>query len=68
MKRLFNLILACLLIVSLSACGKQTGTDSPADKVSEQDRQAESVEQSRQNRSRQQYRKPHRLRQKRKMI
>lgn len=28
MKRLFNLILACLLIVSLSACGKQTGTDS----------------------------------------
>ena len=44
MKRLFNLILACLLIVSLSACGKQTGTDSLTDKVSEQDRQAESVE------------------------
>ena len=44
MKRLFNLIFACLLIVSLSACGKQTGTDSLTDKVSEQDRQAESVE------------------------
>ena len=44
MNRLFNLILACLFIVSLSACGKQAGTDSPADKVSEQDRQAESVE------------------------
>lgn len=44
MKRLFNLILACLLIVSLSACGKQTGTDSLTDKVSELDRQAESVE------------------------
>ena len=44
MKRLFNLILACLLIVSLSACGKQTGTDSLTDKVPEQDRQAESAE------------------------
>ena len=44
MKRLFNLILACLLIVSLPACGKQAGTDSTADKVSEQDRQAEGVE------------------------
>ena len=44
MKRLFNLIIACLFIVSLSACGKQTGTDSLTDKVSEQDRQAESVE------------------------
>lgn len=44
MKRLYNLILACLFIVSLSACGKQTGTDSPADKVLEQNRQAESVE------------------------
>ncbi len=44
MNRLFNLILACLLIVSLSACGKQAGTDSPADKVSEQNGQAESVE------------------------
>lgn len=44
MKRLFNLILACLLIVSLSACGKRTETDSLTDKVSEQDRQAESVE------------------------
>ena len=44
MKRLFNLIFACLLIVSLSACGKQTGTDSLTDKVSEQNGQAESVE------------------------
>ncbi len=44
MNRLFNLILACLLIVSLSACGKQAGTDSPADTVSEQNGQAESVE------------------------
>ncbi|RKJ07381.1 aldo/keto reductase [bacterium D16-54] len=44
MKRLFNLILACLLIVSLSACGKQARADSPADKVSNQNRQAESVE------------------------
>ena len=44
MKRLFNLILACLLIVSLSACGKQTGTDPLTDKVSGQDRQTESVE------------------------
>ena len=44
MKRRYNFILVCLLIVSLSACGKQAGTDSPADKVSEQDRQAESVE------------------------
>lgn len=44
MKRLYNLILACLFFVSLSACGKQTGTDSPADKVPEQNRQAGSVE------------------------
>ncbi len=44
MKRLFNLILACLLIVSLSACGKQTGTDPLTDKVSGQDRQTESAE------------------------
>ena len=26
MKRLYNLMLVCLLIVSLSACGKQAGT------------------------------------------
>ncbi len=44
MKRLFSLMLACLLIVSLLACGKQAGTDSPADNVSEQVRQAESIE------------------------
>lgn len=43
MKRLYNLILACLLIVSLSACGKQAGTDSHADRVSEQHGQAESA-------------------------
>ena len=48
MKRLFNLILACLLIVSLSACGKQTGTDTLADKVSEQYGQTESVETAKQ--------------------
>ena len=32
MNRLFNLILACLLIVSLLACGKQAGAVSPAGK------------------------------------
>lgn len=36
-------MLACLLIASLSACGKQAGTDSPADKVSEQYGQTESA-------------------------
>ncbi len=41
MKRLYNLILACLLIASLSACGKQSGADFPADKVSEQYGQTE---------------------------
>ena len=44
MKRLYNLILACLLIASLSACGKQAGTDSPAEKVLEQYGQTERVE------------------------
>ena len=43
MKRLFNLILACLLMVSLSACGKQAGADSSADKVMEQHGQTESA-------------------------
>ena len=43
MKRLYNLILACLLIVSLSACGKQAGADSSADKVMEQHGQTESA-------------------------
>ncbi len=43
MKRLFNMILVCLLIVSLSACGKQTGTDYAADKVPEQYGQTESA-------------------------
>ena len=41
MKRLYNLILACLLMVSLSACGKQAGADSSADKVMEQQGQTE---------------------------
>lgn len=41
MKRLYNLILACLLMVSLSACGKQAGADSSADKVMEQHGQTE---------------------------
>ena len=44
MKRLFNLILACLLIDSLSACGQPTGTDPLTDKVSGLDRQTESGE------------------------
>ena len=44
MKRLYNLILACLLIVSLSACGKQAGADSSADKVMEQHGQTEDAE------------------------
>ncbi|MDE6845426.1 MAG: aldo/keto reductase [Lachnospiraceae bacterium] len=44
MKRLYNLMLACLFIVMLSACGKQAVTDSSADKVSEQYVQTESVE------------------------
>ena len=43
MKRLYNLILACLLMVSLSACGKQTGADSSADKGMEQHGQTESA-------------------------
>ena len=41
MKRLYNLILACLLMVSLSACGKQAGADSSADKGMEQQGQTE---------------------------
>lgn len=41
MKRLYNLILACLFMVSLSACGKQAGADSSADKVMEQHGQTE---------------------------
>ena len=43
MKRLYNLILACLLIASLSACGNQAETDSLADKVSEQHGRTESA-------------------------
>ena len=41
MKRLFNLLQAVLLMVMLSACGKQ---DSSADKVPEQYGQTESAE------------------------
>ena len=43
MKRLYNLILACLLMVSLSACGKQAGADSSADKGMEPHGQTESA-------------------------
>ena len=44
MKRRYNFMLVCLLIASLSACGKQAGTDSLADQVSEQYGQTESAE------------------------
>ncbi|MCM1225495.1 MAG: hypothetical protein NC548_64725 [Lachnospiraceae bacterium] len=44
MKQMYNLILACLLIVTLSACGKRTETDSSADKVSGRYVQTESAE------------------------
>ena len=42
MKNLFNILLACMLIAALSACGKQAVTESTTDK--EQYKQAESVE------------------------
>ena len=44
MKRLYSFMLAGLLIVALSACGKQMGTESSADKAAEQYGQTESVE------------------------
>ena len=44
MKRLYNLMLAVLLIVILSACGKQEGTDSSVDKGMEQHGQTEGAE------------------------
>ncbi len=44
MKWLFNIILFCLLIVSLSACGKQSGADSSVDKVAEQYGRTEDAE------------------------
>ncbi|MDE7157281.1 MAG: aldo/keto reductase [Lachnospiraceae bacterium] len=44
MKRLFNLMLAGLLIIMLSACGKQAGTESPTDKKMEWSGQAENSE------------------------
>ncbi len=43
MKRRYNLILAFLLTVSLSACGKQAGTDSSTDNMLEQYVQTENV-------------------------
>ncbi len=51
MKRLYNFMLAVLFIAMLSACGKQLGTDSSADKESEpyvQTESAETTEQSEQ--------------------
>ena len=44
MKRLFNLMLAGLFMVTLSACGKQASTEYPADKGTEQYGQTEGVE------------------------
>lgn len=44
MKWLFNIILFCLLIVSLSACGKQLGADSSVDKVAEQSKMGEQLD------------------------
>lgn len=44
MKWLFNIILFCLLIVSLSACGKPLGADSSVDKVAEQSKTGEQLD------------------------
>lgn len=44
MKWLFNIILFCLLIVLLSACGKQLGADSSVDKVAEQSKTGEQLD------------------------
>lgn len=44
MKWIFNIILFCLLSVSLSACGKQSGADSSVDKVAEQYGRTEDAE------------------------
>ena len=44
MKRLYNFMLICLLIVTLSACGMHVGADSSTDKMPEQNRQTERVE------------------------
>lgn len=44
MKRLFNFMLAVLLIVALAACGKQAGAESAADKAAEQYGQTENSE------------------------
>ncbi len=44
MKRLFNLMLIGLLMVTIAACEKQAKTESSADKAAEQERQTEDVE------------------------
>ena len=44
MKRLFNLMLGGLFIITLSACGKQTGTESAADNAVKQYGQTEGIE------------------------
>ena len=44
MKRQYSLMLVVLLIVMLSACGKQAETESAADKDTEQYEETESVE------------------------
>lgn len=51
MKWLYNLISVGLLIVMLSACGKQTETESSADKAAEQYGQTENVEPAKQEQS-----------------
>ena len=37
MKRLYNLMLVCMLMVTLSACGKQAGKESIVDAAAGQD-------------------------------
>ena len=49
MKQMYNLMLVCLLIVSLSACGKQAGADFSADRVPEQYGRTESAGTTEQN-------------------
>ncbi len=44
MKRIFHLMLAGLLIVTLAACEKQIGTESPTDMAAEQYGQTESID------------------------
>ena len=49
MKQMYNLMLVCLLIVSLSDCGKQAGADFSADRVPEQYGRTESAGTTEQN-------------------